>query len=362
MNKFFIVFIFISSLSFAQKKSTDSITKAKDSIIRAEYIKNFHNQLNIKFEISNEKQDYITTLLGTEARISPNLKFRYALGINYKYISFRLGLRSAASKDSKAEKGDSKHFRLRMKLLLTNWSHRFEYNYVKGYFIKNTEDFTRNYSTVNNNIQLPDLKTNIFSGTSAYKFNKNYSIRAVESQTEIQLKSAGSFIPSIDYWYYKISDTQKYIAPDGSPVIRDIFHKYKGINTVINAGYYYTYIYKKNWYLNAYAAPGLGVDFYTVTTTTPDSRFTDKANSLVFSIQSGAAIGYNNERFYGGIDYNNRHTYENYTDEQFQFNTSKNTFHIFIGYRFNPPKQVSRSVNYIEDKVPVLKEIDKKKN
>jgi len=362
LKKIFYIFLLISSLSFAQNQDADSIKRVKDSIIRAEYIKNFHNQLNIKFEVSNEKQDYITTLLGDVARISPNLKFRYALGFNYKYISFRLGLRSAVSKDSKAKKGDSKHFRLRMKLLFTNWSHRFEYNYVKGYYIKNTEDFARNYITVNNNIQLPDTKTNIFSGTTAYKFNKNYSIRAVESQTEIQLKSAGSFVPSIDYWYYKISDTKKYIAPDGSIILRDKYNKYSGINTIINAGYYYTYVYKKNWYAHAYAAPGVGIDSYKVTTTTPDSRYTDRANSFVFSIQNGVAVGYNNEKFYGGIDYKNRHTYENYTDEQFQFNTSKNTFHIFIGYRFKPPKQVTKSVNYIEEKVPVLKEIDKKKN
>ncbi len=362
MKNLLFIFLFISSLSFSQNKEADSIKKINDSIIRSEYIKNYHNQLNIKFEVSNEKQDYITTLLGDEARISPNLRFRYALGFNYKYISLRLGLRSAASNDSKAEKGDSDHFRLKMKLLFTNWSHRFEYNYVKGYYIKNSEDFARNYNTVTNNIQFPDLKTNIFSGTTAYKFNKNYSIRAIESQTESQIKSAGSFIPSIDYWYYKISDTQKYIAPDGSIISRDAYHKYSGINTVINAGYYYTYIYKKNWYAHAYAAPGAGVDFYRVTTKTSDSRYSDRSNSFVFSIQSGAAIGYNNEKFYGGIDYHNRHTYENYTDEQFQFNTSKNTFHIFIGYRFRPPKQVTKSVDYIEGKVPVLKEIDKKKN
>jgi hypothetical protein len=362
MKKILFSILLISSLSYAQNKTTDSIKSVSDSITRSEYIKNYHNQLNIKLEISNEKQDYITTMLGNEARISPNLRFRYALGFNYKYLSLRLGLRSTVSNDNKIEKGNSDHYRLKMKLLFTNWSHRFEYNYVKGYYIKNSEDFAQNYKTISNNIQMPDLKTNIYSGTTAYKLNKNYSIRAVESQTEIQIKSAGSFIPSIDYWYYKICDSQKFIAPDGSEILRDTYSKFSGINTVINAGYYYTYIYKKNWYIHAYAAPGVGVDFYKVTTTTPESRFTDKSNSFVFSIQSGAAIGYNNEKFYGGLDYKNRHTYENYGVEQFQFNTSKNTFHIFIGYRFRPPKQVTRSVDYIEGKVPILKDIDQKKH
>ena len=33
----------------------------------------------------------------------------------------------------------------------------------------------------------------------------------------------------------------------------------------------------------------------------------------------------------------------------------KNNFHIFFGYRFKAPKQVRKPLEYIENKVPVLK-------
>ena len=34
---------------------------------------------------------------------------------------------------------------------------------------------------------------------------------------------------------------------------------------------------------------------------------------------------------------------------------SKTIFQVFVGYRFKAPKQVSKPLDYIEDKVPILK-------
>ncbi|MEN8123680.1 MAG: DUF4421 family protein [Bacteroidota bacterium] len=349
MKHFFLSIILFSFFSNAQNIENDSILDSNN-----DYIENYHNQLNVKFEISNEVKNYLVPFLGEEARISPNINFRYALGFNYKFASVRIGIRSGQSDKNKLEKGESDNFRLKVKFLFTNWSHKFEYNYVKGYYIKNSESFSRTIEDVSNHLQFPNMKTSVFSGTSAYKFNRNYSIRATQSQTEIQTKSVGTLMPSVDYWYYKISDNQIYIDSQGNTIVREKFNKYKGLNTIANIGYYYTFVYKKNWYATVFAAPGIGIDFYTITTNTSDDRFSNNYNSFVFSIQSGAAIGYSAERYYFGADYNNRHTYENYAADRFQFNTSANTFHIFIGYRFRPPKTVSNTVEFIEKKVPIL--------
>ena len=326
----------------------------RDSLNSSEYIDNYHDQLNIRFEISNELKSYVIPVDGTDARISPNISFRYALGFNYKFVSVRLGIRSGAAKKDQEKKGDSDNFRLRVKFLFSKWSHRFEYNYVRGFYIKNTDDFVPGGDDFINYILFPNMKTNVFSGTTAYKLNPNYSIRATEAQTEIQRKTAGTFMPSIDYWIYKINDNQIYIDYNGNEVVRDYFQQFKGMNTILNLGYYYTYVYRKNWYLNVFAAPGGGYDFYQVTTTTHNGVSSDNISSFVFSLQGGVAVGYNTDKFYFGADYKNRHTYEKYSEDRFKFNTSLNEFHVFIGYRFKPPKVVTTSVDYIEKKVPIL--------
>jgi len=179
--------------------------------------------------VSNEKQNYKISFLEHTAILSPNIGLRYALGFNYRFASIRLGIRPGLSEESKKDKGKSDIFTIKVKLLFDKWSHRLEYNYVKGFYVKNTDDFLINSFDINYQIQFPNMKTSIFTGTSAFKFNDNYSVRATESQTEIQIKSAGSLMPSIDYWFYKISDTQDYINEQGEFIERDKFNKYKGI-------------------------------------------------------------------------------------------------------------------------------------
>ncbi len=367
MKKDTILF-FLSFLSFFTGLLTATAQESeKDSITSNEYIKSFYNQLNIKLEISNEKKNYIIPFMGERATITPNVKYRYALGLNYKFISVRLGIRSPISEHDENDKGKSDHFRLKVKLLFSNWSHQFQYNYIKGYYIKNSDDYDdliniSKATDISNKIQFPDMKTNVYYGTSAYKFNKNYSVRATQSQTEIQIKSAGTLMPSIDYWYYKIFDTERYINQNGDIINREYFNKYKGFNTIANIGYYYTYVYKKNWYVFGFIAPGAGIDLYRVTRQTPDGRNINNYSSFVLSMQTGAAIGYNSKSYYFGADFNIRQTSESYGQDDLKFNTSNTNFHIFAGYRFKAPKPVTKSVDFIENKVPLLKDIDTKKH
>ncbi len=353
MKYLILLFLLIPTLSISQNSSNDSTQNN-------EFIGKYDKQFNIKFEVSNEIERYKISFLENTPILSPNVGFRYGLGFNYRFLSLRLGIRPKVSDESIKDKGKSDLFSMRVKLLFNNWSHRLNYNYAKGFYIKNTNDFIDFTNDIENKIQFPNMKTSTFSGTSAYKFNKNYSVRAIESQTEIQLKSAGTLMPSIDYWFYKINDTQSYLNAQGDIIKREKYNKYKGINTIVNVGYYYTFVYKKNWYVNAYAAPGVGIDIYQINTTTPDNKFTNNYNDFVFSFQSGAAIGYNSERYYFGVDFYNRFTNENYGENEFQFSSSTNSFHIFVGYRFKAPKTVTKAAKIIEEKVPILKEYDKK--
>ncbi len=355
MKYIFFLFLFITPYLSAQNTKADSL-----SISNNGYIEKYHNQLNIKFEVSNEVGNYKLFFDNNKANISPNIGVRYAFGFNYRFASIRLGIRPKLSDSSIDDKGETDNFKLRVKLLFNEWSHKLEYNYVKGFYIKNTNDYTIDNLENNNHIQFPDMKTSIFSGTSAYKFNNNYSVRAVESQTEIQIKSAGSLMPSVDYWFYKISDTKKYKNPQGEIIEREKYNNFEGINTIVNIGYYYTFVYHKNWYVNVFGAPGVGMDFYKVKTTTPDEQFTNSYNDIVYSLQSGAAVGYSTKKYYFGVDFNSRITKENYGKDQFHFNTSTNTFHLFIGYRFRAPKTVSKTLDIIEEKVPILQKEDSK--
>jgi len=348
--KLSILFFNFTFLVFSQENITEK-DSTQDNVNNL-FIESYNNQLNIKFDLSNDIENYNISFMDEKAIITPNLNFRLALDFNYKFVSLSLGARIPSSESNINYKGDSYIFRFKVKLLFNKWFHQFEYNYTRGYYIKNSNNFYDD--ELSNLIQFPRLKTYVFSGSTAYKFNDNFSLKAVSSQTEIQLKSAGSFIPSLDYWVYQINGTEKVINPSGELILRDSYNDYSGMATMFNIGYYYTFVYKKNWYAHLFLDPGIGIDFYQVNTINMDENYRRNFNSLIMSIQSGVALGYSSKKYYFGVAYNNTTTNQNQYKDNFQFNTSRNVFHTFIGYRFKAPKQVKETIDYIGKKVPIL--------
>ena len=346
---FYTLFLLFPILFFAQGNKTelDSVHKSE----KETYINDHTKQLNIKFEVSNDIQRFKIPFDGNSVKMAPNLSLRYAFVFSYKFASIRLGIRPKATGESKDEKGDPNSFRFRFKLLFSKWSHNFEYNKVKGYYITNSEIFTRN-TLENIHVQLPKLTTEVFEGSTAYKLNNNYSIRATISQTEVQLKSAGSFIPSIDYSHYNIYGLDTYLDNNGDEVIRSEYIDTSGFTMVTNIGYYYTFVYKK-WYANGYVTPGIGIDFNNTTSYTPISSSDQSYNNLVLSLHSGLGIGYNTKNIFSGVSINSTLKSNKTALDKVTLHTSKNTFFVFFGYRFKAPKTIAKPIDDLEEKIPI---------
>lgn len=350
----YILILFVSPFIFSQNEVSNMDTIQKNE--RDLFIKDYKKQLNVKFDVSNNIGNYIVPFEGKLVNISPNLTTRYALDFSYKYVSVSFGFRPKASSYEKENKGESDVFRLRVKLLFDNWAHRFEYNLITGYYVKNTHDLYSNDLKSDRFVQFSNLRTSIFSGTTAYKINKNYSIRATESQTEIQLKSVGSIVPSMDYWIYLIDGADSYIDPQGELIKRDEYIDYQGLNTIFNIGYYYTFVYKKNWYANVFAISGAGMDIYKATTITTDEELSNQIKEFVLSFQAGAGLGYNSKSLFFGAEYKHKSTKEGLSKNDFNFHTTRNSFHVFVGYRFKAPKTIREPIDKFQTKVPLLQE------
>ncbi len=360
MKYLFLILFFTVNL-IAQENESKKDTTATNSD-RSLFIEDYNNQLNIKFDVSNEIENYYIPFDQGILNIRPNLGINYALVFNYRFVSLRLGIRPKPSSESIENKGKTNSFRMSIKFLFDKWNHQFEYNYIEGYYVNNSTDIFSELSGSDSNrhVQFPSLTTSIFSGSSLYKINKNYSLKATESQTEVQLKSIGTFMPRIDYRIYSIYGSELFINKQGEEIQRDHYNTYLGLNTVFNIGYYYTFVHKKNWYLNLFAIPGIGFDLYENTKVTMEDTSDNTYFDLLISFQTGAGLGYNSKRYYFGTEYNHRLTNDKYDGERIQFYTTKNEFHIFIGYRFKAPKSIRKSVDMIEEKVPMLNDRKKK--
>lgn len=345
---FFSIPIFI----FAQEpvQTYDSIPDSEQN----EYIIDHKKQFNVKLEVSNDISRFDVTSDDAELKLQPNLNLRIATVLSYKFLSVRIGIRPKISDEEKEQKGDSDTFRLRFQLLFDNWNHLIEYNYDRGFYASNTDDFTD--EAYLNYIQFPNLTSNVFYVSSSYKFNNKYSMRAIQSQTEIQAKSAGSLLPSASFMYYNLSGTDRIKDVDGNIITRDVYSEYDGINFSLGLAYYYTLVLKKHWFINAFGIPSAGIDFYKSHVYDNDTTYTLSKNDTFLAFNYGFGGGYNGKKIFFGGTYKNRITNEKFTSSKVRITPTNNSFSVYFGYRFRAPKQVSAPIDLIEEKIPILKD------
>lgn len=349
---FTILFFGIATCVYAQDSVNDTIVEVNESL----YIDDHKTQFNVKFDVSNDITTFKLPKEKIQLNIKPNLNIKYALVLSYKFASITLGIRPRLSDEDKENKGDSNTFSIRFKLLFDNWSHNFEYDHNRGYYIENSDDFALGLLNSDFHIQFPNLTTDIFFGSSSYKFNTNYSVRAIESQTEIQIKSAGTFMPSIRYTFYGIKGTDKIKISEDETITRENYMDTQGFNMGLFAGYYYTFVFQKHWYVNAYLSPGIAIDFYKTKNYMTNETFNRSFNEVFYSLQSGIGLGYNGKKMFFGAEYTNMTSSQKFSENNVQIQLTKNSLHVFVGYRFKAPKPVKKSIDLIEDKVPILNE------
>lgn len=339
--------------AFSQE-STIATETSSDTIANS-YIIDFKKRFNVKLEVSNEIASFNLIENNNDVDLKPSLNLRYGVVFSYKFLSVRIGIRPKISDSEKEKKGDTDSFRLKLQLLFDNWNHVIEYNNYKGFYVGNTDDYVQNPS--GNYIQFPELTTHVLFGSSVYKFNANYSMRAIQSQTEIQAKSAGSFMPGIAYNLYSISGTDviKNLI-DNETIERDLYNEYQGLNLSLQAGYYYTFVLRKYWFANAFAIPAAGIDFYNTDIHSPEGVTTRSYSDSFLTLSYGAGGGYNGDKIFFGANYKSRFTNEKFTSSRLHIIPTKNEFSVYFGYRFKAPKTLTKPVDLIEEKVPILKD------
>lgn len=336
MKRRFILLLFLSAsfLVFAQSNI---------EISESGYFVKMNNTLNLRFDIDNDVRSFVYDDGDVEYSIEPNTRLRLATAINYRFLSLKIGFspKFLESEDSDL-KGPTKVFRLTLDMFIKDVMQTLEYNQVKGYYIKaSDEPVNPILDDVPEYVQLPDLKTLSIRGITRYRFNEDYSFKAVVNQNEIQLVSSGSFIPSLEYGYFEITD-------DTGP--EDI----KSFYFVLDAGYSYTFVFSKHWYSNLGLRAGLGAEFNKTIERSEEEEISSRSNNLVADLKTNIGLGYNSKKFYGGTAFTGSALTRD-DESAISFDNVRGYFKVYVGYRFNPPKSFEKGMDWVEDKNPFKK-------
>ncbi len=329
---------------------------ATDSSAReSNYIKKMDQYLNLKLSINNDFQEF-RIYSNQEIIIKPNVSHAVRFSGHYRILSISGGFSPGFIPGNHDDntKGDTRTFGLGMNLNFKHWIQGISYGHVKGFYLANTADFDPNWSEGDDYVQFPDLVYNGFQGHTGYQVNPNFSSKALTSQTERQLKGAGSLIAILHYRYY-IADNQVTLTGQNSS------QKSNNFEMLISLGYYRTFVLGKNFYVSAGLAPAGGIIFTSLLTrqrsvdstgqyTGPYHNTTVHHNDPIWRLEGSAALGYSSERFFAGVQMMS--FWEGY-DENSQSHIIVNdriAYQVFVGYRFKAPGIVVKTADLAEDK------------
>lgn len=329
-TSFLILCLLFSLYSFGQRNTALDST----SII------SYADKFLIKLNIDNQTDTYFVRdkLTNTDLVLLPNDNLRFSLSLDYEFIGVSLGFspKFLGSNNDNDLKGKSSFTDYGFRFFLGNWAQEILYSNIQGYYVENTQDFIPGWEENDDPfIQFPNLKTIQWGGSTSYIFNERFSFRNIVYQTEWQRKSAGSFVPKLEYVYNRFSN------------------RVNSIKSVENAfdikaapSYYYTLVIHRNWFASAFLSPALGIRFSNSMTAENGMTLEEKNQKLITTIESGLQLGFSSEKCIFGLQLNLN---ENSVDEDKTTNVINDKLYakVYFGYRFNPPKVVQRAFKRI---------------
>lgn len=272
--------------------------KAQDSTLTANgsdsnWIERFNNQVVIKLAVINTAEALVAEGDNFKNVLEPNPNELLRAYFNYRFISFYVNYipHFLPGNNDDEEKGHTKGIGFGTTLNFRQWYTDIYYNYNKGYYLENTKDYRPDWQPGDPYFQIPDMVVKSLEGSVGYNTNPHLSLQAVTTQTERQLKSAGSFIPRISYRYMSIDNR--------SPIVSTT-QKSSHFQALLGAGYQHTLVVKKALYFNGSFTPSFGYIFTKLITRSTTEQETDHMQGPIYQWDARVGMGYNRHRFFAG--------------------------------------------------------------
>lgn len=324
MKKYCFFFLLLSSaISWCQHHNLDA--SVKDTLAN-EYIQLYDDHIKTRLGLSNSFNSFHIKDKNSnlDFTLSPNQRLKSTFTFMYKFIEFDLGYTPEFIRFNKDNESNGKttFYNFSTRLYLGKWMQSIDYIKTKGFYIHKDD------IGINENLLFSDFQVRKFGGSTSYIFNPNFSFRAVFLQSEWQKKSAGSFVPSISYYFTKIKNNGP--SEDHS------------IDVAVGPGYYYNWVISKKILLSMGAYGGVG--YNNTKTTYTDGTADETVDGLSLQTQLELTLGYNSERFYTGVS-SRLNTFYYDADPTIHIQDQQQFFEFYIGYRFKASEKLSNLVN-----------------
>lgn len=280
----------------------DSVLMPMPPEVDTTYIASYNRMLHVHLVLENT--DYALRFIHDDKRLiyKPNITSSAGIGISYSWLSFDAILRTRA-RSKEDERGETDQFRLGFSFNGRKVWFDTNYQQYKGLYLSNTDVLAADWFQHSKTYPLrPDITSKIFYTRLYYSFNnEQFSYPATTFQRERQQKSAGSFLLGGTFVYAQVQGDSSLIPvkvqsyfPEESNLLR-----YRTTNYSVNAGYAYTFVFKKYLFASLSFRPGLGLRHQTGVS--PENVSATIPLKLGLQGDGRGTLGFNSDKYYGGI-------------------------------------------------------------
>jgi hypothetical protein len=344
MARTILLFLLLFACRLFAQQATDTVPGTASPKIEP-----MRELMTVQFTQSSDVEKLAVFSDGNDIRLSPNAATGSRLGFAYRFVSFgfRFVPRFIPGNNDNDKKGKTRSGGFSVAFNGNHWQQELSYNRTRGYYLENTRDFNSSWQDGDPYLQIPDLVFTQYQGATAYKFNKDFSINAIVSQSERQLESAGTFIPQLSYRYY-ITDDRTPLTPTSSS------QKAKNLEILAGAGYYYNFVWKSSFYLAGGITPSAGVLITRVAIRSRNDDELFSQQNFVLRADGRIGVGYNGKRFFTGVYARYQRSRFRQQGTQVKTGDDRVMMHLSVGFRMKAPDVLRNAVDRLQKKAGIF--------
>ncbi|QQY83126.1 DUF4421 family protein [Tamlana sp. s12] len=334
LKPIYLLLSLLSTSLYAQNEPQNAVNDSLQEIIYGvqnnDYIYVYKNRVTARlFYVNTSNSLRIKdTDSDLSADLTPNKQNRIGASIAFRSINMSYSF----APNFLAENKDNEDSRLLNFNIRTYFGKHFmqtlDIYSQKGFYLSNKNNDFNFYSNRTKSLKI--------GGSTSYIMNENFSFRAIASQDEKQLKSVGSFIPRIVYYYtdYDV-DFEDTLGspPDGS----------KSFDVALAPSYFYNFVPTKNLFLSAGVSAGIGINY-----SKEDNG--KKSTALLTELDFRGTLTYDVDNIYLGADYSYLVLNHN-SDSSTYLNDNIPFIQFFVGYRFKASRKMVNKADSVNKKL-----------
>lgn len=283
----------------------------------------------------------------------PNNSKGLGLGVSYRYLTLNASFKVLGTDK---DKGKTHSLSVQTSLYKEQWVYDFVYQHFKGMYFSPKDV----YNSQELYYLRPDIKSTLVGGDFWRILNSDrFSYRAVMTQNEWQVKSAGTLLLGGELYYGNSKGDSALV-----PAALAANYPQAGVDNIrffrvgAGVGYAYTYVFKKHFF----ASGGItAILDYATTREYQDDDF-EGVNAVAPNISYRISLGYNSRRTNIVASLFNNSIPAHSALSGSKYNNFNQQFRVTIARRFNVGHKVrtkilnpvDKQLNKVEDKVNKL--------